>query len=198
MGKCTARKIGCCEPLRDSQGKNGYTVGKDTLVKSQAEKGGFRRVTRFVLGVGFFTVGTVLYYLTKRRREAEQTPAPEGIPISPPDREVARPTPAEAPKAQLTVLPLTIKADPARFVRRGPGTIVAQTLPGAACTIEAVYSTGRRPGSLETDPVTANRDGECRWTWEIGTGGSHVDVTVRAQHEGYDQVETSLQVGIGD
>jgi hypothetical protein len=167
-------------------------------VKSQAEKSGFRRVTRFVLGVGFFTVGTVVYLLTKRRREAEQAPAIEGIPIRPPDGEVVLPTPPEAQKARPAALPLTLKADPSRFVRREPGTIVAKTLPGAACTIEAVYSTGRRPGSLETGPVTANRDGECRWTWEIGTGGTHVDVTVRAQHKGYDQVEAVLQVGIGD
>jgi hypothetical protein len=167
-------------------------------VKSQAEKSGFRRVTRFVLGVGFFTVGTVVYFLTKRRREEEKAPGGEGIRISPPDRKIVLPTPAEAPKAQPLILPLTIKADPPRFVRREQGTIIAKTLPGAACTIEAVYSTGRHPGSLETDPVTANRDGECRWTWEIGTGGTHVDVTVRAQHKGYEQVEAALQVGIGD
>jgi hypothetical protein len=152
-----------------------------------------------VLGVGLaLAVGVVVYIVTRDEEQeagvgkAVQTPP---ISLSPPPRPSA---PVETKAPSPDVLMLALKADPARFLRGQPGTIRAQTLPGAACTIDAVYSTRRRPGSLDTAPVTVGEDGTCLWTWDIGTGGSYVDVTVWARLAGCEDAEASLRVDIED
>ena len=62
----------------------------------------------------------------------------------------------------------------------------------------SVYSTNRKPSGLDEGPVAADSNGNCRWSWPIGTGGSHVDVTVQASLDGYEDVEALLRIEIVD
>lgn len=156
-----------------------------------------RRVTRLILGMGLgITAGVVVYLISQREREefgalGEREAAAPRL-----DVERAAPKTAAPQEVQSATLSPSLQADPVPFVRQRPGTISVETLPGATCSIEALYSTGRRPGSLDTGPVKADAKGKYQWTWEIGTSGTHVDVTVSAWLEGYEKTEAKLRVKI--
>ncbi len=150
-----------------------------------------KQVAWVVLGVGT-GVGLIMYLLGQREEQpakpASSAHSRQGIVIPPPIRKEVKPA----------ALKLNLIAEPAKFVRREQGTVIAETLPGASCKFEAVYSTNRKPSGLDEGAVAADSNGNCRWTWPIGTGGSHVDVTVRASMTGYEDVETSLRIEIVD
>ncbi|NDJ52884.1 MAG: hypothetical protein GYB68_07360 [Chloroflexi bacterium] len=95
-------------------------------------------------------------------------------------------------------LPLTLKARPSAFIRHKKGLIEVRTLPGATCTIRAIYSTGRHPRSLPKEPVKANRKGVAAWHWRIGSSGSRLDVTVWAWHNDYESSHAKLHISIDD
>ena len=85
--------------------------------------------------------------------------------------------------AQLaSVFSVSLHAEPDPLVRNQPVTVRAKAAPGALCTLTARYSTGYTPNSLDTEQQKADAEGVCEWTWEIGTTGSYVDVTVEAQN----------------
>jgi hypothetical protein len=69
-------------------------------------------------------------------------------------------------------------------------------LPGARCTLNARYSTGRAPTGLDESPLTCDADGTCAWTWSVGTSGSHVDVEVAATKDGFEEVAKTRRIGI--
>jgi hypothetical protein len=149
-----------------------------------------KQMAWMVLGVGA-GVGLVMYLLGQREEQAQSARRPQPkqkIVIPPPIREEAKPG----------ILKLNLTAEPAKFVRREQGTVAVETLPGASCKLKAVYSTNRKPSGLDEGPVAADSSGNCRWTWPIGTGGSHVDVTVWASLSGYEDAEASLRIEIVD
>lgn len=149
-----------------------------------------RQVAWVVLGVGT-GVGLVMYLLGQREEQAKSASSPrprQKIVIPPPIREEVKPG----------ALKLNLTAEPAKFARRKQGTVIVETLPGASCKLEAVYSTNRKPSGLDEGPVAADSSGNCRWTWPIGTGGSHVDVTAQASLDGYEDAEASLRIEIVD
>ena len=157
-----------------------------------------RRATRLVLGASLgIAAGIVVYFISQRERQEAEVFSEEKALSPRPDHKIALQPPVETREIQPAILPLTLSAEPVRFIRREPGTIYAKTLPGATCNVEAIYSTNRRPGSLETGPTAVDADGRCQWTWVIGTSGTHVDVTVRASLAGYEQAEAALRVEIG-
>jgi hypothetical protein len=156
----------------------------------KAGKSFARQVAWVVLGVGA-GVGLVMYLLGQKEEQEKSASRPrpqQRIVIPPPIRKEAKPG----------TLKLNLIAEPARFVRREQGTLIVETLPGASCKLEAVYSTNRKPSGLDEGPVAADSNGNCRWTWPIGTGGSHVDVTVRASLAGYEDAEADLRIEIVD
>lgn len=97
-----------------------------------------------------------------------------------------------------TELPLIVTVIPAQFTRGAEGRVRVETLPGATCTLEAVYSTRRHPQGFANSPATivVNNKGVHEWVWEIGTGGAFVDLTVEAWLEDHDMVMASLRVPI--
>jgi hypothetical protein len=127
-----------------------------------------------------------------RQRQAKPARPKKEIKISPPEpiEEAAVPAVEE--------LLLKITAKPRKFKRNNPGTIKVQTIPGASCIISARYSTGRAPNKLDTSPAIAGGDGELTWSWEVGTSGSYVDITITAEAEGYEPTSGALRVNIGE
>lgn len=125
-------------------------------------------------------------------------------------RRQAAPRAAEAPRAEaaggIVLKPagkprsasVSLHADPDPLVRRQPVTIRAKAAPGAACTLNARYSTGHGPNSLDTGTVTADDDGYCEWTWHVGTTGSYVDITVETRHAGGETVTDEVRFTIVD
>ena len=178
---------------------------------SSSRNGGNSLQRALLLGLGLglgVVVGVILYQELKRRQEEETSGPTEKALIRPPAQAITIPPPSrtreialkreERRDIQPAVLPLSIEAIPAKFRRGEPGTIRVRTLPDATCAIEAVYSTGRRPTGLDTGPITAGENGECEWTWGIGTSGTYVDVTIQGWLEGYENAEETLRVPISD
>jgi hypothetical protein len=139
----------------------------------------------FVLGsVIGVAAGMALYLAIKRRQNSRrhQKNTAYSIALRPPQ---AITVPPDKPREiQLKPLPLTVQAEPTRFIRGQVGTIRVQTQAGARCSIEALYSTGRGPTGLAGDPLKADKDGRCEWAWTIGSKGTYLDVTVRATLDG--------------
>ena len=168
---------------------------------------------RFVLYTLGASIGAILAVLYVRKQMEEQTdhkqlPEPRVKPIIVPggERRLApRPQQAIILKAAgeahvATSAPplLTLEASPRPFKRREEGTIIAQTQPGATCTISARYSTGRTPNSLKELVCQADGQGECRWTWDIGTAGDSVKVEVTAARGDHEPTTKLLTVPITD
>lgn len=151
------------------------------------------------LGIGMgVLIGVVIYLLLEHERQQRETAQNDRALSSRPQHEIVLP-PAEKKQAiEPARLKLRLTALPVRFTRREEGAIIAETLPGTACTIDAVYSTNRRPNSLVSVKRTAEADGACRWNWEIGTSGTYVDVTVIASLDGYEEVKETLRVEVID
>ncbi|MEJ2150023.1 MAG: hypothetical protein P8Z40_11135 [Chloroflexota bacterium] len=143
------------------------------------------RTMLFVLGsVIGVAAGMALYLAIKRRQNSSNHQKNTAYSIAlRPQQAIAVP-PDKPREIQLKPLPLTIQAEPTRFVRGQMGTIRVQTQAGARCSIQALYSTGRPPTGLSGDSLKADEDGRCEWAWTIGSKGTHVDVTVRATLEG--------------
>jgi len=168
----------------------------------------FRKLTwkAFVAAAGL-TAGVVAIILAQRELEEEQAAAPARTKASskpaaknPPKPTQIEPDPepeAEAPPV-VESLALSLKARPATFKRGKVGTIIAQTTPGAACTLEAKYSTNRRPTGLDKEAVIATGDGVAEWEWKVSTGGNYVDVTVKASMPGLEVLEKSKRVKVTD
>ncbi len=155
----------------------------------------WQRMVMIALGAALGTVGTVV--LVRWLRDRQQAVGGESRLTALPVQAITlRPVGQHA--IQTVSLPLTISADPVKFTRRQRGTIRVETLPGASCTIHALYSTGASPASLNTEPVTADGQGHCEWSWLIGTSGKYVEIEVRAWLEGYDRNTVRLQVPIKD
>lgn len=167
----------------------GQTVGRIILGKMARRAIG-------VVGLGVGIVAGIVAYVLFREQEAQSAEHENAITPRPEHQITIK------PEQQRSIEPagisLILTAQPAKFIRRQSGSITAETLPGATCSIEAVYSTNRRPSGLEITPVKADDNGKCSWTWEIGTGGSHVDVTVKASAQGQNPIETTLRVEIVD
>jgi hypothetical protein len=143
------------------------------------------RTVLFVLGsVIGVAAGMALYLAIKRRRNSSSYQKNTAYSIAlRPQQAIAVP-PDKPREIQLKPLPLTIQAEPSRFVRGQQGTIRVQTQAGARCSIQALYSTKRGPTGLSGDPLKADKDGRCEWAWTIGSKGTYVDVTIQAALEG--------------
>jgi hypothetical protein len=156
------------------------------------------RMVLFVLGIVVgVAVGMALYLAAKRRRNSSdgRNKAAYSITLRP---QPAIAVPSGQPREiQLKPLPLTIQAEPSRFVRGQVGTIRVQTQAGATCSIQALYSTRRGPTGLSGDPAKADENGRCEWAWTIGSKGTYVDVTVRAVLDAAD-AQAVLRVEIGN
>lgn len=187
-----------------------------------------KRLIQVALGVGFFTLGLVIVVLRRLSSQrvpaaegvATPTPAPapppapaRGVPLkkaatpvktaarqkaSPKLSTIPRPAGGKPAEAALKPLPLKLRAKPATFKRGQTGTIYAETLPGASCSIDAIYSTRRRPAGLDNEGAIAEGDGVLEWAWKINTTGDYVEVTVRGELKGYQAVETKLRVKIAE
>jgi len=95
-------------------------------------------------------------------------------------------------------LPLTVSVSPTHLSHNQPCTVRVETLSGATCTLNAVYSTHRKPLSFsDAHTVVIGESGQHEWTWEVGSAGSFVDLTVEGWLEGYDMVIATLRVEIG-
>jgi hypothetical protein len=154
----------------------------------------WQRLFLFTVTATLGAVG-VFIYLIERKRHQEETGVTDLA--RRPETAIASRQPG-ATAIQISALPLTIEAKPARFRRNQPGTITVRTRPGAQCRIRAIYSTGRPPAGLDREPVTADGRGHAGWTWPIGTGGTHVDVTVEVSQAHHISTESSLRVHIAD
>ncbi len=146
-----------------------------------------KRSQYFLLGVlvaGLAALAVLLLYRDRRRRkesaafEGEQGWLPleqrgRGITLKP---SVAQPQENRAAPLKLSVFPQPLR-------RNQPATVRVETLPGATCIIEARYSTGFAPTSLDADPRTSDESGVCEWRWEIGTSGAYVDIEVQVWQE---------------
>ena len=169
------------------------------MVRANAGKARFMRALLLILGLVLgLAVGLILYTSIRRRRQNGAAPVAGDAPAKHADFRITLPPLADAVEGQTRFLPLEVTALPARFVRREKGVIRVETLPGARCKIDALYSTGRRPTSLDAGSVMANEQGVCEWAWQIGTGGSHVAVTVRAWLDGYQEAAATLRVQVLD
>jgi len=111
--------------------------------------------------------------------------------------------PSSVPKSTVTArsaspsaLTLQISAQPRTFKRGTDGTVRVKSLPGASCSLNARYSTGRAPTGLDEGPLTCDADGVCAWTWSVGTSGSHVDVEVAAAKDGFEDIAKSKRIEI--
>ena len=154
----------------------------------------WQRVVLFILTATFGAIGVFLYLTQREKQAAHGKPSA----LAPRPVSTLAPAPPRPKTIQLTALPLKVTAAPRTFKRRQPGTIRAETAPGADCTISAKYSTGRPPTGLEPLNTKADRNGIAEWTWDIGTGGSHVEVVVRATSSGNVPAESTLRVSIVD
>ena len=163
------------------------------MAETKKERSGLGYAAQLTLGVGFFVVGSVVS-VTKQTVRAVSKAARSARP-TPAKKKEAKDA-AESPAAK--ALPLKLKASPRTFTRGQAGTIIAETLPGASCTFEAVYSTNRRPTGLDPEPAIAGYDGVLEWTWVIGTGGDYVDVTVTASLVGHEETTAEKRVTISD
>jgi hypothetical protein len=168
------------------------------MAKSKKKSHGFQNALLFVMTATLGAVGVILYLFERQKEKAGEKSGskPTGLARRPvqaitikPEKKVEMAAPA---------LTLTLSAEPEKFVRRKEGTIRAKTQPGVSCVIAARYSTNRTPTTLSTDPVTAGKDGIAEWRWEIGTGGSYVEVTVEASRKGDVPVSASLKIDIVD
>ena len=167
------------------------------MPRRSSELSFWSRVFVYTLGASL-GVFAVLYYLSEQQRQRMASRKQGRQPVPRPDQAITLVPPATPLETQAVPVPLTLKASPPMFSRRKAGTICAETLPGTACTIKARYSTGRAPGSLSSEPVTAGDDGNVEWTWDVGTSGDRVDIEVRAVLEGYSEVAAKLRVSIVD
>ncbi len=164
-----------------------------------------RRLSTLLLGFGLgVTLVVVVYLLTRRGQDQVSAPPdeeamaakPEYRIVLPPEPEASGPMPAPEHEISPDGLPLSIHARPMPFKRGQVGSIIAETSPGASCTIEVLYSTRRPPASLSNVTLTAGPDGRCLWSWEVGTTGTFADVTVWALLEGYERAEDRLRIKI--
>jgi hypothetical protein len=157
------------------------------------------RTVLFVLGSVVGVVGGMALYIAIKRRQNSnnhRNNTAYAIALRP---QQAIAVPSEKPRGiQLKPLPLTIQAEPSRFIRGQEGTIHVQTEAGASCSIQVVYATGHAPTSLSGDPLKADRNGRCEWAWTIGSKGTYVDVTVRAALNGAADAQAVLRVEIED
>jgi|GEM_PF-6354596 len=167
-----------------------------------------RRVIRgmVIIGLGL-TAALIVYLLSQREQEREAgtaggdgrrdlAPRPRSDIAARPQQGIVLPKPEETRAVAAQLLPLVLKANPASFKRDQEGAIIATTLPGAECHIHVVYSTGRGPSSLEAESRLADAKGVVRWTWQIGTSGTHADVRVSANLAGHDEAVATLRVRI--
>lgn len=145
------------------------------------------RFLLFMLGTGL-GVYAVVSYITQRRRK--QTAAPTASAAAPPVG--VRLKVAEQAEALL----LAVSVIPEPLVAGEDATVRAQTTPGATCLIEARYSTGRPPSSLDAEPVEAGNMGECEWTWNVRTKGNEVMIAVQVWLEDHRSVREERVVEI--
>lgn len=143
-----------------------------------------RRLFLFALGAGLGAVTVVSYLVERQRRPAPQRQT-AGIALTVP------------PQAES--VPLTIEMRPEKLQQGRDATLTVHTTPGAMCLIEARYSTGRPPSSLDARPLKVNEMGVGEWTWTVGTTGSHVTVVVQAWLEGHAvaRVERQFEIDAG-
>lgn len=128
----------------------------------QARGGG--RGILFALGAGLGAVGVVL--LLRRQQRTELATAGVMLPI-----------PAELPVVEAE--PLVVEVNPAPIVRGRPVTVLARALPGATCRIDARYTTGFAPRSMDGQPQTIDADGACRWQWVVRTRGDGLRIVIK-------------------
>jgi hypothetical protein len=160
----------------------------------------WQRIVIVTLSATIGAAAVVWYLLDQQRQQAEsgehrRSLRPGGIRLQPSSS--PKPGVTSKPVAP-TALTLQISTRPRTFKRGSEGTVQAKTLPGALCTLNARYSTGRAPSGLEEGPLSADADGVCAWTWSIGTSGSHVDVKVTATQNGFADVTKSKRISIED
>jgi hypothetical protein len=166
-----------------------------------SDEHGLKFWQRIVIVTFSATLGAaaVMWYLLDQQRqqtgtgEHRRSTRPGGIRLHVTSVPKPRVTTKPAAPAALT---LQINARPRTFKRGKEGTVQVKTLPGAHCTLNARYSTGRAPSGLEAGPLPANADGICAWTWPVGTSGSYVDVEVTASQDGYAGVTESKRINI--
>ncbi|GAB4477761.1 MAG: hypothetical protein Kow00124_21330 [Anaerolineae bacterium] len=166
-----------------------------------------RRLSTLLLGFGLGVTLVVVVYLLTRREQEQVSAAPDEKAVAtrpehrivlPPEPEPGTIMPAPERESRSADLPLSIQASPTPFKRGQVGSIIAETMPGASCTIEVLYSTRRPPSSLANVTLTAGPDGKCLWSWEVGTSGTFADVTVWALLEGYERAEDRQRIRIVD
>lgn len=155
----------------------------------------WRSVVLMALGAGIGAIGIVYLIRIMQRREQE----PVESALARPAASAIMLKPTSAPRAiQRTAVRLTVSAEPRRFTRNQSGAIRVKTLPGATCTITVTYSTGSAPASLRASTATADEQGVCGWSWQVGTGGTYADVEVQAEAEGYEKASAKKRVSIVD
>lgn len=161
--------------------------------------------TNFIIGmsVGTGILSLILYLLLRRRCQEILLPlrmerAQTYTFIPPKPIQLAMHPGKTDEKTEPRQFPLELRARPSVFRRRETGSLVVTTLPGTLCTIEARYSTGAAPFSLNTNTISVGPSGQYRWIWDIGTVGSYVDVILRAEREGYEAQTKKLSVDIVD
>jgi hypothetical protein len=83
--------------------------------------------------------------------------------VTPTPTTKASPAQAKGAHASLFIISVTSPVDP------GAGaSLVAQTLPHAACSLAVTLPSGRQSGAQGLGPGTADASGRVQWTWETG------------------------------
>jgi len=90
----------------------------------------------------------------------------------------APPAPPTAPPAQPAVAIVSVTSP---VGQNQNATVVAQTSPGASCSITYVVPSGNVSEASGLGPATANASGSVQWTWKIGgsTAPGTGTITVR-------------------
>lgn len=148
------------------------------------------RSVLFLLGMG---IGGALIALVYLMRQWDRLPL--ALPTGP--GSVSPPGGVQLKVAeQAESMPLTIQVIPTPLISGEAATVRAMTIPEATCIIDAHYSTGRPPSSLDTRPQKADSAGECEWTWNVRTQGNYVIVEVQAWSEGreIERVEQRIEI----
>ncbi|MBN1122498.1 MAG: hypothetical protein JXJ17_15585 [Anaerolineae bacterium] len=168
------------------------------MAKSKKKSHGFQNALLFVMTATLGAVGVFLYLIERQKEKAGEKSGEKSMSLARKPVQAITIKPKKKVEMAAPALTLSLSAEPKKFVRRQEGMIRAKTQPGAACVIMAKYSTKRAPTTLSSDPVKADENGIVEWRWEIGTGGSFVEVTVEASREGDIPVSASLKTDIVD
>lgn len=80
---------------------------------------------------------------------------------------------------------------PSRINLGDHATLTAQTVQGARCNPDVIYSTGGRPNPWNSSAQTVGRTGTVSWRWLVKTNGSGGTATVHCTKSGVTRSATA-------